>query len=169
MSSQVRFKKPGRLIDDDLELVCVQKVSADPVHGFAARYEFEMRRPGRSRPLGVIRLRIGSIATVRYNGHIGYEVKKHCRGHRYAARSCRLLMPLARAHGVKALWLTMDPKNIPSQKTCEFIGAKYIDTVRIPKSHGMYQDGARYVRRYRLRVTRVEPISGSDGKSRKDE
>jgi tagatose 1,6-diphosphate aldolase len=153
MKQRFRFKKLGRLIDDDLELVCVRMVPANPVKRYVPGYEFEMRHPSTSPSFGAMRLRIGSTAMLRYAGHIGYEVKEHWRGHRYAARSCRLLLPLARAHGLKTLWLTVDPKNLPSQRTCELIGAKYVDTVRIPKDHEMYKLGARYRRRYRLKLT----------------
>ena len=109
--------------------------------------------------MGTIALRIGSARALRYPGHIGYNVKPRFRGHRYAARSCRLLLALARAHGLKAVWLTVDPKNIASQKTCEILGARWVETVRIPKGHEMYAQGARYRRRYRvdLRKASNEP------------
>jgi predicted acetyltransferase len=152
MNKRFRFIKPARLVDGDLELVCSRTAAADPVKGYVPAYEFQMRHPGGSLSLGTIRLRIGSTAKLRYAGHIGYEVKKPFRGHRYAARSCRLLLPLAQAHGLKTLWLTVDPKNVPSQKTCEIIDAEYVETVRIPKDHEMYQLGARYRRRYRLEL-----------------
>ena len=144
------FLNPGRLIDGDLELILVEKTPADPVKGYVPGYEFEMRHPGMPAILGVIRLRIGSAAKLRYPGHIGYEVNEKFRGHRYAARSCQLIAPFAQAHGLRTVWLTVDPKNIPSQRTCAIIGAKYVETVRIPKDHEMYAHGARYRRRYRL-------------------
>jgi tagatose 1,6-diphosphate aldolase len=75
----------------------------------------------------------------------------------YAARSCQLLLPLAYAHGLKAVWLSVDPKNMPSQKTCQIIGASYIETVRIPPGHEMYQDGSRFCRRYRLSLQKLLP------------
>ena len=150
MKKPFRFINPGKLIDDDLELVLVRKSPADLVKRYVPGYEFEMRRPGKPSAMGNIRLRIGSAARLRYQGHIGYEVKKKFRGHRYAARSCGLILTLAYAHGLRAVWLTVDPKNIPSQKTCKIIGAKYVETVRIPNDHEMYQRGARYRQRHRL-------------------
>jgi len=153
MKKPFKFLKPGRLVDGGLELVLVKTTPADPVKGYVPGYEFEMRRTGTSRAMGTIRLRIGPAARLRYPGHIGYEVKERFRGHRYAARSCRLLLPLAAAHGLKAVWLTVDPKNIASRKTCRIIGAKYVQTVRIPRDHEMYVRG-RYRRRYR-RSTRM--------------
>jgi FMN phosphatase YigB (HAD superfamily) len=145
-----RFRTPGRLIDGDLELVLVARQPADTVWRHLPAYEFEMRRTGTATRLGAIRLRIGPARRLRYPGHIGYEVDEQFRGHRYAARSCRLLLPLARAHGLRAVWLTVDPRNIPSQRTCEILGARYVETVRIPEGHEMYRQGARYRRRYRL-------------------
>jgi HAD superfamily hydrolase (TIGR01509 family) len=145
-----RFRHPGRLVDGDLELVLTARHPADLVRRYVPEYLFEMRRTGTSRRLGVIRLRIGSAQHLRYAGHIGYAVNPPHRGHRYSARSCRLLLPLARAHGLRAVWLTVDPANRPSQRTCDLIGTRYVSTVRIPKNHEMYRRGARYRRRYRL-------------------
>jgi predicted acetyltransferase len=146
------FRNPGHLEDGDLQLFLVKKTPADPSKGYVPGYEFEMRRSGRSTVMGTVRLRIGSAVELRYPGHIGYEVKKRYRGNRYAARSSALLLPLAAAHGLKAVWLTADPHNIPSKRTCDILGAKYVETVRIPKTHQMYAEGARYRRRYRLRT-----------------
>ena len=152
MKTPFQFLQPGELVDGNLELVLVKTTPADPTKGYVPGYEFEMRHPGNTRAMGTIRLRIGSAVKLRFPGHIGYQVKKQFRGHRYAARSCLLLRPLALAHSLKAVWLTVDPKNIPSQRTCEIIGAKYVETVRIPKHHEMYGQGARYRRRYRLSI-----------------
>ena len=145
-----RFKAPGRLVDGDLELVLTGRQPADPIKRRVPGYEFEMRRIGTTTRLGLIRLRIGSARALRYPGHIGYEVDEPHRGHRYAARSCRLLQPFALAHGLTAVWLTVDPENIASQQTCKLIGARYVETVRIPRDHEMYRSGARYRRRYCL-------------------
>jgi predicted acetyltransferase len=150
-----KFLRPGRLVDGDLELVLVKTTPADPVKRYDPGYEFQMRHPGGRQSMGFIRLRIGSAAAMRCCGHIGYEVKSRFRGHRYAARSCRLLEPLARAHGLKALWLTVDPRNIPSQRTCEIIGAQRVETIQIPKTHEMYAHGARHRRRYRVDLTKT--------------
>jgi len=144
------FRNSGRLIDGDLELALTARHPADPVKRWVPGYDFEMRRTGTSQRLGIIRLRIGSARALRYAGHIGYEVDPPHRGHHYSARSCRLLLPFARAHGLKAVWLTTDPANRPSQRICDLIGARYVETVRLPRDHEMYRRGARFRRRYRL-------------------
>ncbi len=147
-----RFLEPGKLVDEDLELVLAARHPADPVKRYVPDYEFEMRRTGAKTRLGLIRLRIGPARHLRYPGHIGYEVDASHRGHRYAARSCRLLLPFARAHGLPTVWLTTDPTNTASIRTCELIGAQYVETVRLPKGHEMYRRGARFRRRYRLGI-----------------
>ena len=134
----------------DLELVLTRRIPANQVKRYCPAYYFEMRHPGRKTVLGSIRLRVGSTLKLRYAGHIGYGVHRRFRGHGYAARSCRLLLPLACAHGLTAVWLTVDPQNLPSQKTCTTLGAKYVDTVRLPKTNEQYAQGDRYKRRYRV-------------------
>lgn len=150
MDTAFDFLDPGRLVDGDLRLVLVKKHAADPVKKHVPSYVFDMRRAGRSRRAGRISLRIGSARRLRYPGHIGYWVSKRHRGNRFAARSCTLLLRLARAHGLKALWINCDPKNVASQRTCELAGGRYVETLRIPKDHEMYRHGSRYLRRYRI-------------------
>lgn len=150
MHADFTFIVPGKLVDGDLELALVSKKPFDPVKKYVPCYEFEMQNTSRACKIGTIKLRIGSARTLRYPGHIGYAVDKKYRGHRYAARSCRLLFSLAHTHGLKALWITCNPKNMASRKTCELAGAKYVETVRIPKNHEMYKQGRRYCCRYRI-------------------
>ncbi len=151
MNRKFRFIRLGKLVDGDLELVVLGKRPADPVKKHVPSYEFEMRRVGTQTRIGRIRLRIGRTKhLVRCAGQVGYGVHKRYRGHRYAARSCRLLLPLARAHGLKTLWITCPPNNIASRRTCELAGGRYVETVRIPKGTEMYQKGMRFVRRYRF-------------------
>ncbi|KPJ61704.1 MAG: hypothetical protein AMJ46_00330 [Latescibacteria bacterium DG_63] len=152
---------PGALIDGDLELVLRRTVPADRATGRVPEYQFEMRGLGRVTPVGSIRLRIGPAVKLRYPGHIGFEVREEYRGRGYAARSCRLIFPLAYAHGLSAVWLTVDPKNVSSQKTCEIIGAKRVDTVHISRDHKMYRHGARFRRRYRVDLRKALSSRGA--------
>lgn len=149
------FRDTGPLVDGDLELDLVSRRPADPVRRHVPGYQFEMRRIGTSLHLETINLRIGAARALCCPGQIGYQVGPSHRGHRDAARSCRLLLPLAQAHGLKVVWLTADPTNLASRRTCEIIGARYVETVRIPRDHEMYRQGARYRRRYRLPLPAV--------------
>ena len=160
MKSPFTFLTPGKLEDDDLELVLVGKHPADATRKRSPWYEFEMRRPGKRTKLGRIRFRVDSARRLRLPGHLGFEVNKRHRGHRYAARSCRLLLPLAHAHGLPSLWITCDPKNMASRRSCELAGGKSVQTVRIPKRHEMYAKDRRSVCRYRIDVKKEMSNNG---------
>ncbi len=51
---------------------------------------------------------------------------------------------------MRALWITYKPENMASRRTCELVGARYVETIRVPKSHEMYAAGFRHLRRYRI-------------------
>ncbi|MBN2002344.1 MAG: GNAT family N-acetyltransferase [Anaerolineae bacterium] len=102
---------------------------------------------------GAIHLRVGGARhIVMYAGHIAYHVTPEYRGHHYASRACRLLLPLARLHGLNPLWITCNPDNFASRRTCELAGAQFVEIVYLPEDTDMYQEGERQKCRYRLDV-----------------
>ena len=149
--SNVLFYDPGELIDDDLELILVSTFSGDPSKGYVPAYNFEMRPVGKRTPMGRISLRIGDTEAIRgWVGHIGYQVGSPYRGHHYAARSCRLLLPLAKRHDIDPVWITCNPENIASRRTCELAGAEFVEIVDVPHDHEIYKQGEPLKCRYRL-------------------
>lgn len=148
-----RFLRPGPLIDGDLSLVLEEENSGDPVRGHVPSYGFVMQRTADGHELGRVSLRVGGTPDiVFYVGHIGYGVLPDHRGNHYAARSCRLLVPLARAHGLDPLWITCNPDNLASRRSCELAGARFVEIVDLPPDSEMYQRGERRKCRYRLDV-----------------
>lgn len=122
------FKDPGELVDDDLALMLIRTRPADPEKDNVADYRFEMRHRASGQKAGNIDLRTSLTPRLaQFGGHIGYEVDEQFRCNAYAARACRLLVPLARSHGIDPILITCDPDNIPSRRTCEKIGARLID------------------------------------------
>jgi tagatose 1,6-diphosphate aldolase len=100
---------------------------------------------------GGIGLRIGNTRDVElYYGHFGYNVLPPARGNHYAERACRLLLPLASAHGMQTLWITCNPDNHASRRTCERLGCTLAEIVALPESHPLYLRGERRKCRYRL-------------------
>jgi predicted acetyltransferase len=147
----IEFQAPGKLTDADLELILVEKYPGDPVINYVPAYKFRMKIAGISGDVGNIELRIGNTPNlVIYAGHIGYAVHPQYRGHRYAARACRLLLPLARQHRMETLWITCNPDNISSRRTCQLLGASLVEIVDLPQDNEMYQQGDRQKCRYRL-------------------
>jgi tagatose 1,6-diphosphate aldolase len=144
-----QFLDPGELRDDDLRLILRQTTPA--MCGRVPTYRFEMMHATEGVPMGTIDLRIGNTTdVVVYAGHIGYRVHEHFRGHRYAARASKLVLPLAKQHGIRELWITCDPDNEPSRRTCEILGAELVSTVAVPKSHPYYLSGSRAKCRFRI-------------------
>jgi predicted acetyltransferase len=115
-------------------------------------YFFRMMSVDRQEEMGTINLRIGSSPHVeRYAGHIGYGVHAAYRGHHYAARSVKMLLPLARTLGIDPLWVTCDPENMASRRSLEIAGAEMIEIVDVPEDCGIRKYGGRARKcRYRL-------------------
>ena len=134
----------------------------DPARGISPGYTFWMRvrrvvprDPSLPPPpvsmAGSISLRLGHNENLDYYlGHIGYHVLPPARGRHFAERAARLLLPLARAHGQSILYITCNPDNTPSRRTCERLNAHYLETVPVPATNALYAQGDRHKCRYRL-------------------
>lgn len=143
------FLCPGPLRDGELVLDLAETSPPDPARGLSPAYHF--RLVAFRQHAGSLSLRIGHTASLElYAGHIGYEVEPRFRGRRYAERACRLVLPLARAHGLDPLWITCDPGNRPSRRTCERLGAELVEIVPVPSGSAMHRQGERWKCRYRL-------------------
>ncbi|MDE2845098.1 MAG: GNAT family N-acetyltransferase [Gemmatimonadota bacterium] len=168
-----QFRNPGVLVDGDLRLRLHMTLPGDARRGIVPEYVFDMVRadnlgePDRQgtqgnldrpdRPdypatvMGRLSLRIGHTEHIEmYAGHIGYSVDQPYRGRRLAARSCQLILPLARAHGINPLWITCNPENAASRRTCEIIGSTLVETVPIPPSDPLYRWDTKWKCRYRM-------------------
>lgn len=145
------FRDPGLLIDGDLELVLDKTEPGDAAMDYVPAYHFRMQHAVSREKMGGIVLRVGNTPYItRYAGHIGYGVDPEYRGHHYAARSCKLLLPLARSHDLNPLWITCNPDNLASRRTCELAGADFYEIVDLPEDSDMYQEGERQKCRYRI-------------------
>jgi predicted acetyltransferase len=143
------FLEPGEMAEGNLRLVLKEKVPASPDKGWVPMYRFDITVDGGR--VGGIDFRLGaSDFIVRFAGQIGYGIEQRHRGHRYAARAVRLLAPLARAHGLVPLWITCNPDNLASRRTCELAGAQLVEIVDLPPDCDMYAKGDRQKCRYRL-------------------
>jgi predicted acetyltransferase len=120
-----------------------------PAYTFWMRLRAEFAPPC---PMGgAISLRVGHTADIlKYFGHIGYSVYPPARGQHLAERSCRLLFPLARLHGFEELWITCNPDNIASRRTCERLGGEMVEIVDLPSDNPLYKIGERQKCRFRI-------------------
>jgi len=154
-AADFRFLDPGELRDDRIILRLVATQPADPLKNWVPYYVFHIMTAKTAHRAGEIHLRIGDTEHMRlYGGHVAYGVRPEFRGNHFAGRALRLLMPLALRHGLSELWITCNPENLPSRRTCEFAGAELIEIIALPPDVDMYSKGERHKCRYRLDLLR---------------
>jgi len=149
-------------IMDFLRAAPFGRQSGEPATGRVPAYHFWMLVPrgvaGSGEPpirlAGGVGLRIGNNPEIEmFSGNIGYHVYPPARGHHFAERACRLLLPLARRHGMDRLWITCNPDNVASRRTCERLGAKLVDIVTIPGDHPFRMRGETAKCRFMIELT----------------
>jgi predicted acetyltransferase len=151
VSESFQFLDPGELHDDDITLQLAATQPADPAKGWVPYYVFHILSVDTGCRAGEIHLRVGDTEHMHlYGGHVAYGVRPEYRGRHFAARALRLVMPLARRHGLAELWITCNPENAASRRTCELAGADFIEIVDLPPHVDMYREGERQKCRYRL-------------------
>ena len=144
--------------DGDLTL-CLTSLELHRTHHVPTCH-FAMVHAGSGELLGHINLRTSSqFELFLYTGHIGYEVEEKHRGRHYAARSVRLLFPLAKRIGLDPLWITCDPDNLASRRTCEIAGGRLIEVADVPPEHSLHRMGVHSKCRYRFDFSPRNPAA----------
>ena len=149
-----QYLNPEFFPTDDLksEEICLRLDHANgakPEKGWVPSYYFDICLPDGTK-IGTCDLRIGHNRKTYIGGNIGYRIEEAFRGHRYAAKACLLLFKQAKKHGLDHLYITCDPSNTASSRTCEIAGGQYIETAPIPEDNEMYAEGKRQVMIYRF-------------------
>ena len=102
--------------------------------------------------VGKISLRLGHNYHSDWNGNVGYEVDEPYRGHHYAAIALKMILPLARAHGMDHLIISCDEDNAASYKTIERCGGHLLEISYPPKDWIYYRPGLPLKRIYRIEL-----------------
>ncbi len=137
------FIELPKLSDGELELVCVEKKPAIPEKKYVPAYDFDILLDNEA--VGTINLRIGYTDGLYYGGQIGYGIKEEYRGNSFAAKACKLLEPVIKAHGMKKVLITNNKSNAASRRVCEKLGARLVRLAELPAWHELYLEGQRYV------------------------
>ena len=143
------FKNISCLTDGDLELVIKRMAPAESEQFKAPTYYFKIRKKDFPHDIGKIEIRMEHNELTFYAGNIGYEIYPPYRGNHYAVKACLIVKRLAELHELEYLYISCLPDNIASNKTCKYIGSKYLGTYLIPFHHDMYLMGIRQVNIYK--------------------
>jgi predicted acetyltransferase len=137
---------PAQLSFNAVTLHLDKIVPADPERGFVPYYHYRITVGPTT--VGHINLRIGNTDHIRlYSGHLGYQIDRPHRGHRYALLAGLAIAPLARLISPEQI-LTCDPTNHPSRRTIELLGATFIGAVKVPRHDPNYLRGSRTKQRF---------------------
>lgn len=134
---------------DELFLRLVKTADEQPEKRWLPAYYFDICLPDGT-TIGQCDLRIGHNEKTYVGGNIGYGIDQAHRGHRYAAKACKLLFRQARKHGIDYLIITCVPDNFASARTCEIAGGRYLETAAVPQDNEMYAEGKRAVKIFRF-------------------
>lgn len=149
------FYSTEDLKDGELVLKLIKTCEAQPQKGWVPAYYFEICLQ-EGTVIGSCDLRIGHNEKTYIGGNIGYRIEEAYRGHHYASKACFLLFKQARKHGMKKLFITCDPSNLASSRTCELSKGRYLETVAIPKENEMFQEGKRKVKIFEFQIEHEE-------------
>ncbi len=137
------------IVDGELALYATVMKPGDPTVGRVPAYELDIVVGGMR--VGRCDMRLGVTEhLVRYGGQIGYGIEPAHRGHHYAARAVRLLLGFARDRGMREVWITCNPDNLASRRTCERAGGELGEIVELPADTDLYEQGERQKCRYRF-------------------
>jgi predicted acetyltransferase len=136
------------LTDEEIDLIIEVKVPPYESKGYVPAYKYEIKLHNADVRIGRIDLRVGYNKNTYYGGNIGYEIEEEYRGNHYAAKACRLIKQVALAHEMDMIIITCNPYNMLSRKTCENVGAKLVEIIKLPIDNEMYRLGDREKCRY---------------------
>jgi tagatose 1,6-diphosphate aldolase len=147
----MEFFNTNDLRDNEIYLALIATHEAIPEKKWVASYSFNICLLDGTK-IGFCNFRIDNSELTKYCGNIGYGIDEKYRGHRYSASASKLLLPLAKKHGLKYVLINCEPDNAASNKICQLLNAKFTETVDIPETHEMYQEGKRQMNIYKIKL-----------------
>ena len=128
------------LKNDEIQLILEKTTDGDEAKNWVPAYHFFICDL-KGNKKGICDLRIGYNDNLYYGGHIGYTVFPAYRGNHYAGKACLLLFELAKKHDMKYLYITCNPDNYASRKTCEYAGGTLLEIAELPQENDMRAEG----------------------------
>ena len=141
------------LSDGEITLRLIRFRPADVKKGFVPAYDFDIIDNQTGGIAGKCDLRIGYCLGTYYGGNIGYTVFEPYRGRHYARNASRLLMELAKRHGMPYLIICCNEDNAPSRTTLEHLDGTLIEIADVPPYTESYRSGLRRSCVFRYELT----------------
>lgn len=136
------FSRRAMFSDEEIELVLSGEDVRDPEYGIDDGFTFYIY-PAKTRDYaGYVSLRLGESGGLYYLGHIGYRIEEKYRGHGYAEKACRLLLPFLQRLNLESVVITNNVENIASRKTCENLGCVLERIAPVPAKYRALCAGA---------------------------
>lgn len=104
-------------------------------------YYYDIYENHHHQKVGKISIRIGHNDHSYYNGHIGYEIDTAYRGHHYSLDAARLVLEVARYHGMTFLYVTCKESNQASRKIIQSLGGELLEITEVPSSYFAWVEG----------------------------
>ena len=136
------FRKKQRIEGEEIDLVVDHEVKPSAFNDFVPSVVYDITLHGMTERIGTCDLRLGMNDRLYYAGNIGYRIYPEWRGHGYAYQACLILFDQAKnVYGIDRLIITCSPGNVPSKKTLEKLGGRYVETVDVPPDHWLCERG----------------------------
>lgn len=123
--------------DPDLSLKIIEKNYGDDT--ILPFYWYEIISDGKA--VGKISIRIGNNFHSYFNGHVGYEIDEQFRGNKLSLKALKLVLPVAKFHGMNSIYLTCSSSNMASKKIISMSGAVFLEEVVPPKEYFAWYEG----------------------------
>jgi ribosomal-protein-alanine N-acetyltransferase len=134
----------------NIKLVCHEYYPGDEIKKYVPSYRFKITEKSSDTSLGYADLRLGFSEGLYYGGHIGYTVSPEYQNMGVATVAAKIILQIAKAHGIKKIIITNNPENKASARVCEKVGAKLIRVAKVPSWTEMYKEGERYKNIYEV-------------------
>jgi len=146
------FFDTKHLKTDEIFLKPDKYSEANPDKKWVDAYHFKICLVSDETEVGHCDFRVGNTEKLFFGGNIGYTVYEQYRGNHYAAKACFLLLELAKTHKMDYLYITCNPDNYASRRTCEYVGGQLESIIELPTDNDMYLEGDRQKCIYKFKL-----------------